>query len=166
MIASLVGGIFIGELLHLEDHLESFGEWLKIKSGSSRDPLFVTAFVNASLTVCVGAMAVVGSIQDGINGNNSILVTKAILDLIIVMTMTAAMGRGAIFSAVSVGLFQGTMTLLSVLLAPLLTQSALHNIDFAGSIMIFCVGLNLVFGKKVRVANMLPGLIIAALWPH
>jgi len=164
LIASLVGGIFIGELLRIEDHLEGFGEWLKQKSGNAGDPRFVAAFVNTSLTVCVGAMAVVGSIEDGINGDYSVLLTKAILDLIIVMAMTVSLGKGAIFSAVSVGLFQGIMTLLSLMIAPLLTKTALGNIDFVGSVMILCVGINLVFGKKVRVANMLPGLIIAALW--
>ena len=164
MIGSLCIGILIGELLNIEHHLETFGEWLKEKTGNAKDGGFVSGFVTASLTVCVGAMAVVGSIQDGIYGNYSILVTKAVLDLIIVMVMAASMGKGCIFSCVSVGLFQGVMTALSRLIAPVLTDAALANLDYVGSIMIFCVGVNLFFGKRIRVANMLPGLVVAVVW--
>ena len=164
MIGSIVGGCVIGEILKLEDLLENFGEWLKKKSGSSGDAGFVHAFVTASLTVCIGAMAVVGSIEDGINLNPSILYAKSVLDFVIVAAMSASMGRGCAFSAVSVGLFQGAMTVLGRIIAPVFTPAALANLSYVGNIMIFCVGVNLVFGKKVRVANLLPGLVIAVVW--
>ena len=125
---------------------------------------FVDAFVTASLTVCIGAMAVVGSIQDGIYGDISTLTAKAVLDMIIILVMTASMGKGCIFSAIPVGIFQGSVTLLARLIEPLMTEQALANLSLTGSAMIFCVGLNLVWGKKVRVANLLPGLIIAVIW--
>ena len=161
LIASLVLGALIGEIINIEAAMERFGAWLKKVSHSEGDGGFVGGFVNASLTVCIGAMAVVGSIQDGILGDHSTLFAKAVLDLIIVMVMTAASGKGCIFSAISVAIFQGTITALSKLLEPVMTQPALDNLSLVGSVMIFCVGVNLVWGKKFRVANMLPGLVIA-----
>lgn len=157
LIASLVLGALIGEIINIEAAMERFGAWLKKVSRSEGDG----GFVNASLTVCIGAMAVVGSIQDGILHDHSTLFAKAVLDLIIVMVMTAASGKGCIFSAVPVAIFQGSITALSGLLQPVMTQRALDNLSLCGSIMIFCVGVNLVWGKKFRVANMLPGLVLA-----
>lgn len=100
--------------------------------------------MTASLTVCIGAMAVVGSIQDGISGDYSVLAAKAVLDLIIILVMTAAMGKGCIFSAIPVFLFQGTITLLSRFIEPVITSAALSNLSLTGNILIFCVGVNLV----------------------
>ena len=164
MIGCLILGGLIGEILGIEDRLEGFGEWLKQKTGNSGDSAFVNAFVTASLTVCVGAMAVVGSLQDGIYADHAVLYAKAVLDFVIIVIMTSSMGKGAAFSAVSVGVFQGLITLLSSLIAPVLTEQALSNISYVGNIMIFCVGLNLVFGKKVRVASLLPALVLAVVW--
>ena len=164
LIASLAIGAIIGEWINLEDRIEQFGEWLKAKTGNSKDAGFVNAFVTASLTVCIGAMAVVGSIEDGAAGNHSILLAKAVLDLIIVMLMAASMGKGCIFSAVPVGLFQGTITVLAVLIRPFITDQAMNSLSLVGSVLIFCVGVNLFWGKKIRVANLLPGLIVAVIW--
>lgn len=161
IIGCLAIGTLIGELLNIEQGFEKFGQWLKNKTGNAKDTSFVDAFVTASLTVCIGAMAIVGAIQDGIAGDYSILVTKAILDLIIIMIMTCAMGKGCIFSAIPVAIFQGSITLLSSLLRPIMTDVALGNLSMIGSILIFCVGVNLVWGKKLRVANMLPAVVIA-----
>ena len=102
VILCLTIGAVTGELLNLEGAFERFGEWLKRKTGNAKDKRFVDAFVTASLTVCIGAMAIVGSIQDGITGDYSILTTKAVLDLIIIMVMSCSMGRGAVFSAIPV----------------------------------------------------------------
>ena len=155
-------GALIGETLNIEDHIERFGEWLKIKTGSARDRQFVNAFVTASLTVCIGAMAVIGSIEDGIKADPSILLTKATLDFIIVMAMTSSMGKGCVFSAIPVALFQGGVTVLARLLEPLLTApTALANLSLIGSILIFCVGVNLVWDKRIRVANLLPAIVLA-----
>lgn len=103
VIGCLTIGAVIGELLNLEEAFERFGEWLKQKTGNAKDKRFVDAFVTASLTVCIGAMAIVGSIEDGITGDYSILATKAVLDFIIIMVMSCSMGRGAVFSAIPVG---------------------------------------------------------------
>ena len=163
IIACLSIGGFVGEMLNIEDAFERFGAWLKIKSGNARDKGFVDAFVTASLTVCIGAMAIVGSIQDGIMGDYSILATKAVLDLIIIMVMTCSLGKGAVFSAIPVAVFQGSITLLAGLVRPLMTDLALANLSLVGNILIFCVGVNLVWGKKVKVANLLPAIIVAVI---
>lgn len=164
MIGSLAIGALLGEWLNLDYHMEQFGEWLKRKTGNEKDAGFVDGFVTASLTVCVGAMAVVGSIRDGIYGDYSILAAKAVLDLIIVLVMTASMGKGCIFSAVPVGIFQGILTLLAALVEPLMTEQALSNLSLTGSMLIFCVGVNLLWGKKIRVANLLPAFFVAVAW--
>ncbi|HKM35747.1 MAG TPA: DUF554 domain-containing protein [Lachnospiraceae bacterium] len=164
LITSIALGTLLGEIIDFETRFEHFGEWLKQKTKSHGDVTFVDGFVTTSFTVCIGAMAVVGSIQDGIFGDYSILIAKTILDTIIVMIMTASMGKGCIFSAIPVALFQGSITLLAKLMQPIMTESALANLSLVGSVLIFCVGLNLVWGKKVKVANMLPSLIFAVIW--
>ena len=164
MIAALGIGAVVGEFIDLEGKIEKFGEWLKRKTGNSGDAGFVGAFVTASLTVCIGAMAIVGSIEDGAAGNHSILFAKAVLDMVIIMVMAASLGKGCIFSAIPVGILQGTVTALAVLIRPYITDAAMNNLSLVGSVLIFCVGVNLFWGKKIRVANLLPSLIIAAAW--
>lgn len=161
VIGCLTIGAVIGELLNLEGAFERFGEWLKQKTGNAKDKRFVDAFVTASLTVCIGAMAIVGSIEDGITGDYSILATKSVLDFIIIMVMSCSMGRGAVFSAIPVAILQGSITALAGLLRPVMTAAALGNLSMVGNVLIFCVGINLVWGKKVRVANLLPAIVIA-----
>ena len=161
VIGCLAIGAVVGELLNIEGAFERFGEWLKLKSGNAKDKGFVNAFVTASLTVCIGAMAIVGSIQDGIAGDYSILATKAVLDLIIIMVMSCSLGKGAVFSAIPVAMFQGSITALAGLVKPLMTDAALANLSQVGNVLIFCVGINLVWGKKVKVANLLPAIVVA-----
>ena len=163
VIGCLTIGAVIGELLDLEGAFERFGEWLKQKTGNAKDKRFVDAFVTASLTVCIGAMAIVGSIEDGITGDYSILATKSVLDFIIIMVMSCSMGRGAVFSAIPVAILQGSITALAGLLRPVMTAAALANLSMVGNVLIFCVGINLVWGKKVRVANLLPAIVIAVI---
>ena len=161
VVICLALGTVIGELIGIERGFERFGEWLKLRTGNSGDARFVDAFVTASLTVCIGAMAIVGAIQDGIRGDYAILAVKAVLDLIIVAIMTSSMGKGCVFSAIPVLILEGGVTLLARLVAPLMTDLAVDYLSLIGSILIFCVGVNLVWGKKLRVANMLPAVILA-----
>ena len=163
IIGCLAIGAFIGELFNIEDAFERFGAWLKVKTGNAKDQGFVNGFVTASLTVCIGAMAIVGAIQDGIKGDPSILFTKAVLDLIIIIVMTCSMGKGCIFSAIPVAILQGSVTVLAKLVEPIMTAQALSNLSLVGSILIFCVGINLVWEKKIRVANLLPAIVIAVI---
>ena len=154
-------GSVTGELIGIEKGFARFGEWLKIKTGNSGDGGFVNAFVTASLTVSVGAMAIVGAIRDGLSGDFSVLAVKSVLDLIIIAVMTSSMGKGAVFSAIPVAVFEGCMTLLARLVSPVMTQTAVSYLSLIGSVLIFCVGINLVWGKKISVANMLPAVLFA-----
>lgn len=159
----LVFGALIGEILNIEHWFEAFGEWLKVKTHSTGDNSFVNAFVTASLTVSIGAMAIVGALEDGISGDYSILAAKAVLDFIIVMVMTCSMGKGCAFSAIPVFVLQGSITLLAVYIKPFMTALALQYISLVGSILIFCVGMNLVWDKRIRVANLLPAIVLATI---
>ena len=163
VVLCLAIGTIIGELIGIENGFEQFGEWLKKKTGNSEDAEFVNAFVTASLTVCIGAMAIVGAIQDGILGDYSTLAVKAVLDLIIIAVMTSSMGKGCVFSAIPVFLFEGGITLAARLISPIMTELAVSYLSLVGSILIFCVGVNLVWGKMIRVANMLPAVLIAVI---
>ena len=161
IIFSLVFGALCGELLNIEKRIEDLGEWLKVKSGGSGDPRFMDGFLSTSFTICIGAMAVVGSIQDGLNGDFTTLTAKAILDFIIVVVMTSSMGKGCIFSAIPVGIFQGSITLLARFIEPILNTASISNMSMVGSMLIFCVGVNLMFHQKIKVANLLPALVFA-----
>ncbi|MFT4105284.1 MAG: DUF554 domain-containing protein [Lacrimispora sp.] len=164
LILSFFIGALVGEWLNIELAMERFGEWLKIKTNSSGDTKFVDGFVTASLTVCIGAMAVVGAIKDGISGDYSVLAVKGLLDMIIILVMTVSLGKGCIFSAVPVGIFQGLVTLLARLIEPIMTVQALSNLSLTGSVLIFCVGVNLVWGKIIKVANLLPAIFFAVIF--
>ncbi len=161
MILSLVVGAVLGEWINIEDKMEQFGSWLKKKAKGKDDPRFVEGFVTATLVICTGAMAVVGSIQDGLSGDPSMLFAKAMLDAVIVLVFASTLGKGVLFSAIPLGIFQGSITLFAKVIEPILTEQMIGNLSFIGSILIFCVGINLAFGKKFRVGNMLPALLVA-----
>ena len=164
LITGLIMGGLIGEIIDIDGAFEKFGIWLRSRSGNDGDAQFVNAFVTASLTICIGAMAVIGAINDRLLHDNTILIAKSFLDLIIILVMTASLGKGCIFSCISVGIFQGAITICAGFLEPIMTEIALKNLSFVGSALIFCVGVNLMFGNKIRVANLLPALVIAVLW--
>ena len=163
MIIAMVIGTVIGEFFDFDGKMERLGHYLKEKASASGDSRFVEGFVTASLTVCIGAMAIVGSIQDGLMGDPSTLYTKSVLDFVILMVFASAYGKGTLFSALPVGVLQGSITILAALLGKgSLPPAAVENLGFMGSVLIFCVGVNLAFGPKFRVANMLPALVIGA----
>ncbi len=164
VILSFVIGSIIGESINIEEKLEQFGEWLKKKSNNENDSQFLDAFITTSLTVCIGAMAIVGSINDGLYGDYSILLAKSMLDFIIVMVLTSSKGKGSIFSFIPVVIFQGSITLLAILISPIMTETALANVSLIGSMLIFCIGVNLVWDTMhIKVANMLPAILIGIL---
>ena len=161
VVLSLALGTIIGELLGIERGFENFGEWLKKKTGNGGDSSFVNAFVTASLTVSIGAMAIIGAIQDGLLGDYSTLAVKSVLDCIIIAVMSSSLGKGAIFSAIPVFVFEESITFLAKLVSPIMTEVAIANLSLVGSLLIFCIGVNLVWGKKLNVANMLPAMLLA-----
>ncbi len=164
LILSLVIGTVIGELLKIEEGFERLGTWLKEKTGNQGDTSFVEAFMTTALTICIGAMAVVGAVQDGLTGDTSTLLAKAILDMVIVLVLTVSKGKGAIFAVVPLVILQGLITLLAHLIAPIMTPQALSNLSLVGSSLILCVGINLIWGKRIKVANLLPAVLIAIIW--
>lgn len=163
IVISFALGALIGEWINLEQRMEQFGSWLRVKTGNSGENRFVDGFVTCSLTICIGAMAVVGSIQDGIQGDPSTLILKAVLDMLIVCVMTASMGVGCMFAAIPVAVFQGVITVLARFIEPWVTDQALSNLSLTGSMLIFCVGVNLIWEKKIKVANMLPSIVVAVI---
>ncbi len=163
VVASLALGTLAGELLDIASWFERLGAWLRRVSGNEKNERFLDAFLTATFTVCIGAMAVVGSIQDGILGDWSTLALKGVLDALIICAMAASMGVGCLFSALPVGVLQGAITLLARALQPLMTEAALANLSTVGSILIFCVGVNLIRGRTFNTANMLPAVVVAVL---
>lgn len=164
LIFSLVIGAVAGELLNIEKGLEVVGERIKKAVKANNDNRFVEGFVNTSLIICVGAMAIVGSIQDGISGDFSMLTVKAVLDAVIVLVFASTHGIGAVFSAVPIFIYQGIITLIAAFCGSFVSDAIVSDLSFIGSALIFCVGVNIAFGKKFRVGNMLPALIVPVVY--
>ena len=164
LVLSLIIGAVIGEFLNIEAKLEKVGEWLKNKVKAKNDNKFVDAFVNSTLVICIGAMAIVGSLQDGLTGDHSTLFVKAALDFPIVLIFASTLGIGAIFSAIPLGLYQGAITLFAGFISPYLSDNLISNLTLVGSAMIFAIGVNLAFGKKFKVGNFLPGLLVPVVY--
>ena len=164
LIFSLVLGGILGEAINIEEKMDFLGEKIKKAVKAEKDNLFVEGFVNVSLVICVGAMAIVGSIQDGISGDYSLLATKAVLDLVIVVVFASSYGLGAVFSAVPIFLYQGGITLMAAIGGSFLSDAIISDLSFIGNALIFCVGVNIAFGKKFRVGNMLPALLVPVVY--
>lgn len=164
LILSLVLGGLAGSLLSIEDHLEDLGEFIKKKLHSEKDARFVEGFVTSTLVICIGAMAIVGAIEDGLTGNFSTLTAKAILDFVIVMIFASTLGKGVIFSALPLFIYQGAITILAAVLGDFMSPTLIGNISFVGSALIFCVGVNIAFGKKINVGNLLPALLVPVIY--
>jgi len=162
LVVSLALGAFIGELLHIEDGLNGFGRWMQEKlNRKAENSAFSEGFVAATLLFCVGAMAVVGSIESGLGSNRSIIFTKSILDGITAMVLASTLGLGVLFSAAAVLVYQGVIEIFAGYLQNVLTDDLITQISAAGGVMILGIGLNMLLNAKIRVANLLPGLLVA-----
>lgn len=164
LIFSLVIGTLIGEWIDVEKWMDSLGERIKKAVHAQNDNYFVEGFVNVSLIICVGAMAIVGSIQDGISGDYSMLAAKAVLDFVIVLIFASTHGLGAVFSGIAIFIYQGGITLAAAIGGSFVNDVIINDLSFVGSVLIFCVGANIAFGKKFKVGNMLPALIVVCLY--
>lgn len=167
LIFSLVIGGFFGEIIDIEKHMDSLGERLKKKFGSENDGKFVEGFVTASLIMCVGAMAIVGGINDGMIGGldgASMLIAKGVLDFVIAIILASTCGVGVLFSALVILLYQGAIALASHFLGNFFSESLVADLSFVGSALIFGVGVNLIFGKKIKVGNLLPALLVPCVY--
>ncbi|WP_279128281.1 DUF554 domain-containing protein [Acidaminococcus fermentans] len=166
-IISLVVGSILGEALGIEEKLEQVGTLLaekfqkSRKKGDAGTDAFVEGFLNASLLYCVGAMAIVGSIQDGLSGDPTTLYTKALIDGLSGIIYASNFGVGVLFSALSVGVYQGILTALAGFLGPWMSQLVVQEVAACGGLMILGIGINMTKMLKIRVGNMLPGLLVA-----
>lgn len=165
VIISLVIGSIIGEIVDIEERMNKLGTFLGqrlAKGSSSVAGQIAEGFVNSSILFCTGAMAIVGSIQDGLAGDCSTLFAKATLDGIIALILTANVGVGVMMSAISVGFYQGSITLLAGVVEPYITELILQEVTASGGVMIMAIGLNMLRITKIRIGNMLPGMLVAA----
>lgn len=164
-IASMVVGAVIGTLLDIDGKFNRLGGRLETrfdKSGESGN--FAKAFVNSTLLFCVGAMTIVGSINAGLKGDNTILFTKSLLDMISSVLIASSLGIGVLFSAVAVFVYQGLIVVLAGVLEPVLTETAINEMSCVGYILIVALGLNMLNITKIKVADYIPAIIVAPLF--
>lgn len=163
MIMSLLTGAVIGEFIKIEEKLELLGNFIQNKYGKNSGN-FSEGFITASLLYCVGAMAIVGSLEDGLSGNTSTLFAKSVLDAVLSVIFGATLGIGVAFSSISVLLYQGTITIMAGLIRPWLTETVISQISLVGSILILAIGLNMLGIKRIKAGNLLPAVIIPLLY--
>ncbi len=159
MIFSMIFGGILGELINIEKKLDSLGNWFQ-KKLSREGGSFSEGFVTASLLFCVGAMAIVGSLEDGLMGNPGTLYAKSILDGVISIVFASTLGIGVAFSSLSLLVYQGSITLLASWVKPWLTDLVIGQMSLVGSILIFCIGINILEIKRMKVGNLLPAIFI------
>ena len=164
IVISLVIGGLVGELINIEKGLDIMGDKLKKLVKAGNDNKFVDGFVTASLVFCVGAMAICGPIDEALTGDSTTLYIKSILDMIMVMVLASVYGVGALFSALAVGVYQGIFTVFGVFISDFMSDALISTLSGVGSILIFAVGVNLLWPKKIRVGNLLPALLVPVIW--
>ena len=163
LVVSLALGTFVGELLKMEERLNKGCKWIESKCKMSN---FSTGFITATMIYCIGAMAIVGSINDGLLGDSSTLITKGIIDGITSVVLAASLGYGVLFSAIPILIYQGGMTLLAGLLENVLVGELLSNICMVGYALVMCIGINFLTNddKKIKTVNMLPALLVPVVY--
>ena len=165
MIISLAVGAVAGELIKIESKLDTFAKFCENKfTKPGESSTFAQGFVTATLVFCVGSMAIVGSLEDGIKGNSSILFAKSTLDGITSMIFASTMGFGVLFSALTVGVYQGSITLLAIVVAPYLNDVVITQMSFIGSVLIMAIAMNMLQITKIKVGNMLPAIFIPIIY--
>lgn len=160
-ILSLVIGAVIGELLHIEDGVTRAGDWLQKRFGKSGS--ITEGFVTGSLVFAAGAMAVMGALESGLKNDHTILMTKSVIDMAGSVAFAGSLGIGVAFSALSILVLEGTVTLLASLLTGVLTDAVITEISVTGSLLIIGIGLNVLGLTKLRIMNMAPALLLPIL---
>lgn len=166
VIICLVLGTILGELLKLEKRLDGAGDWLKKKVPQGGNSRFTEGFVTASLLFCVGSMSIMGSFDAGLRNDYDIIFAKSAMDGIMAVTFAATMGIGVAFSALTVIIYQGALTLLAGVIAPILSDPMIVEMSAVGGVMLIATGMNIIglTKERIRVGNMLPALIFPAVW--
>lgn len=155
VVLSMVIGAIVGELINFDHQFNRFGDWLEKVMGLQGDNHFSEGFVTGTLFICVGAMAIVGSLQSGMAGNNSVLYTKSMIDGIFVLILATTLGLGVAFSSISVVIYESILTLLAQWVAPLFTHTVINEMTCVGSLLILIIGLNMLKLTQIKVANLL-----------
>ncbi|MCA0151317.1 DUF554 domain-containing protein [Rossellomorea vietnamensis] len=167
VIISLALGAAWGEWMNLEDKLNALGNWLETKIGSKNETSISQGFVTATLIFVIGAMAVIGALDSGIRGDHDVLLTKSIIDGFTSLILTTTLGIGVMFSAIPVVLYQGIIALFATQIHQWVPQELMDayivEMTSTGGIMIFAIGLNLLGVTKIRVANLLPGILVVGM---
>lgn len=161
LVFSLVLGVLVGELLRIEDRLNGLSLLVEHKLHLTG---FAASFVSGTLIYCVGAMAIIGSLNDGLRGDPGVLLVKSTLDGVSSIVLAATMGPGVIFSAIPVMVYQGAITLLAGLLEPVLQGELLRQICAVGYVLVACIGVNFMGSFHIKTANFLPALLVPPLW--
>lgn len=161
VLVSMVIGAVVGELLQIEQRLDRFGSKIEARLSKERGA-FTKAFVTSTLLYCVGPLAILGSLQDGLQGDYSILLTKSGLDGVASVAFASTLGVGVLFSTLPVGLYQGGITVAASLLQPYLSSSIINAMTATGGLLILGIGLNILKISQIRVANLLPAILVAA----
>lgn len=163
LVVSLALGTFLGEILKLEERLNKGCKKIESKFQISN---FSSGFITSTMIYCIGAMAIVGAINDGLLGDSSTLITKGIIDGITSIVLAASLGYGVIFSAIPVLLYQGSITLLAGLLENVLVGELLNNICMVGYALVICIGINFLYNgdKKIKTVNMLPAVLVPVVY--
>lgn len=166
MIICIVIGIFLGEALRIEERLEGLGDLIKSKliPASHQDSTFVQSFVSGSLLFCIGSMAIVGSMEAGINGDLSIILSKSVIDGIAALSFAITLGVGVVFAGFSVLLYQGALTLLAVQCAPFLAANVVTEMSAIGGVLMLGIAINMLGLKKIKVGNMLPAVFLPIIY--
>jgi len=163
IIISLAIGSLVGEICKIEHRLENAGEWIENKF-SKKSEGFAAGFVTTTLLYCVGAMAIVGSLESGLTGNHNTLFAKSTLDGIAAIIFSSTMGIGVLFSSVSVLLYQGTITLAAGYIKPFLIPEVIAQMSSVGGLLIIGLGINMLGTHKIKVGNMLPAVFIPLIY--
>ena len=166
MVICIAVGTLLGELLDLDGKLEALAQLLRrlVAPGKAASGSFTQGFISATLTFCIGSMAIMGSMQAGISGDMSILLSKSVIDCITAVSFATALGIGVAFSALPILVYQGGITLLAAVIAPFLAQSVINEVSAVGSIMMIGIAINLLELRKIPVANMLPAMFLPVLY--
>ncbi len=163
VLISLVIGGLVGELINLEGRLEWLGKKLQEKFSGGNSTLFVQGFVISSLLFCVGPMAIVGSMEDGLMGSHTVLFTKAVMDGTATVALASSLGVGVLFSAGAVLVYQGLLTDAAIIFKGLMPMPYVDLMSAVGGILLLGVALNLILDTKLKVANLLPAIFISPL---
>ncbi|MBE6878457.1 MAG: DUF554 domain-containing protein [Ruminococcaceae bacterium] len=161
MLVCLALGVAIGELLCIEDRLNAFGKKIEDKAGVDG---FAKGFVTASLLFCVGAMAIFGSLKDGISGDSSVLIVKSMIDAITAFILSTSLGIGVAFAGVSIFIYQGAISMMATFIQPFVTDAMMMNICTVGYAIVMAIGTNMLGMTKIKLANTLPAMVLAIIY--